>query len=77
MVGSINTARLRNLLDIEDRFEILLVLALGVPSEKVVIDLMPADGNYDYWRDESDVHHVPKRSLEEVIVKEYTSVKEG
>ena len=38
--------------------------------EKDLIDIedLPANGNIDYYRDEASVHHVPKRSLDELIV---------
>jgi len=44
-------------------------LALGKPAEKVVIDPLPDDGNTRYYRDEEGVHHVPKRSLDDLILK--------
>lgn len=68
MVGSIQRDRLRELLDIPERYEILLVLALGKPAETVVIDTVGEDGDIKYWRDENDVHHVPKRTLDELIL---------
>lgn len=68
MIGSVDRTRLRELLAIPDRFEILLVLALGKPAETVVIEPLPPDGNVDYWRDSAGVHHVPKRSIDELIL---------
>ncbi|MGC9522316.1 MAG: nitroreductase family protein [Anaerolineae bacterium] len=68
MVGSIQRDRLRELLDIPERYEILLVLALGKPAETVVIDRVGEDGDIAYWRDQNDVHHVPKRTLDELIL---------
>ncbi|MGN0299703.1 MAG: nitroreductase family protein [Lachnospiraceae bacterium] len=53
-----------------ERYDISMVIALGVPVETVVIEPMPADGNFNYWRDEQQVHHVPKRSLAELILDE-------
>ncbi|MBC8509091.1 MAG: nitroreductase family protein [Chloroflexi bacterium] len=47
---------------------ILLVLALGKPKETVAIDPLVPDGDIKYWRDENEIHHVPKRSLDELIV---------
>ena len=47
---------------------ILLVLALGKPAEKVVIEDLDPGGDVKYWRDENGIHHVPKRSLEELIL---------
>ena len=55
-------------LGLPDNLLILLVLALGKPKETVVIDPLPEDGDIKYWRDAEGVHHVPKRSLEELIV---------
>ncbi|MFC2027111.1 nitroreductase family protein [Chloroflexota bacterium] len=68
MVGSINHQKLRELFTIPERYEILLVLAIGKPAETVVIESIPPDGSVNYWRDEKSVHHVPKRSLEEIIL---------
>jgi len=68
MIGSIDRDGLRDTLRIPDRFEILLVLALGVPSETVVLEDMTSPDKTDYWRDENDVHHVPKRPLSELVV---------
>jgi len=42
---------------------------LGKPKEKIVIEPMTSAGNIKYWRDEQGVHHVPKRSLDEIIIK--------
>ena len=68
MIGSVNRERLRQDLDISDHFEILLVLALGKPKESVVLEEVGPDGNIKYWRDSDGVHHVPKRSLNDIIV---------
>jgi nitroreductase len=68
MIGSIDHAALRAVLDLPDHLEILLVVALGKPSETVVLE----DGSPDdraYWRDDSEVHHVPKRPLSELRVE--------
>ncbi|MDD5459822.1 MAG: nitroreductase family protein [Phycisphaerae bacterium] len=67
MVGSIKRDKLRKKLNIPDQYEILLVIAIGKPVEKIVID--PAkDGNIKYWRDANSIHHVPKRGLDELII---------
>ncbi len=71
ILGSINRDGLRGDLDIEERFQILLVLALGKPKETVKVEYIGPGGDIKYWRDESGVHHVPKRPLQEIIVKEY------
>lgn len=67
-IASIEKDLLRQALGIPEHLEILLVIALGKPRETVVIDPVGPDGDIEYWRDEEGVHHVPKRSLDEIIV---------
>jgi len=71
IIATIKRKQLAEVLGLEERFEILLVLALGVPSEKVDIEPLPSDGKIEYWRTSDGTHHVPKRSLDELIVGRY------
>lgn len=52
------------------KFELKLVMAFGIPAEEQVLEPVSAspDGSLDYWRDEAQVHHVPKRALEDILV---------
>jgi len=68
IIASIKKDALRKSLSIPEHYEILLVLALGVPKEKIEIEAVGPDGGIKYWRDEDGTHHVPKRSLDEIIV---------
>ena len=65
--ASINRSKLKELLKLEEYFEILLVIALGKPKEIVVIDEVKND-DIKYYRDENQVHHVPKRAIDELII---------
>jgi len=67
IIGSVNGAVLRQALKIPEKYAIVQVIALGKPAETVMIEPM-ADGDVRYWRDPQGVHHVPKRSLEEIII---------
>ena len=67
IIASVKREALSTLLGLPHTLKILHVLALGKPKEKVVIDTV-RNGDIRYWRDEHQVHHVPKRGLEEVIV---------
>ena len=68
ILGSIQRDRLRELLKIPPSLDILLVIALGRPQETVVLEEVGSDGGIKYWRDEHEVHHVPKRRLEDIII---------
>ncbi len=69
ILHSINREKLRAELEIDSKYEIKLVLAIGKPVEQVVLDEIGPDGDIKYWRDEQRVHHVPKRSLDEIILE--------
>lgn len=69
-IGSFSPG-IRKILDIPPEFELLLVIALGKPVEQVVIDDCPRGGDIRYWRDVQSIHHVPKRSLEEILIKRF------
>lgn len=68
MIGSIQKEDLRRELAIPSQFEILLVLAIGKPKETVKIEDIGSEGDVKYWRDPKGIHHVPKRSLAEIII---------
>ncbi|MGC9361268.1 MAG: nitroreductase family protein [Anaerolineae bacterium] len=68
IIGSIQRDELAQELNLPDHLEILLVIALGVPAETVVLEDLGPDRDIQYYRDDQGVHHVPKRSLEEVII---------
>jgi len=69
IIASVQREGLREALKISPRYEILLVLALGKPKETVVIDSVAPSGDIRYWRDSQGVHHVPKRSLDDIILE--------
>lgn len=72
IIGSVHKPKLRTLLNLPENLEIIQVVALGYPAEKVVIEDMK-DGDFKYWRDKDGVHHVPKRPLEELIIDSKTT----
>lgn len=54
---------------VSSRYLPLLVLALGAPAETVVLENSEdAPDGVPYWRSAGDIHHVPKRSLDSIII---------
>jgi Nitroreductase len=68
IIHSVNRNKLRQLLDLSEQYDILYVVALGKPKETVVLE-ETQNGEIKYWRDENQVHHVPKRALDEIILE--------
>lgn len=68
MIASVRRQELHQALNLPDELEIVLVIALGKPVETVVLEDLPTDGSIRYYRDAQQVHHVPKRSLQDLIV---------
>lgn len=71
ILASVNRDELRKDLSIDDKLEILLVLALGRPSEEVKLEYIESGESIKYWRDKNGVHRVPKRPLEEIIIQKH------
>jgi len=68
MIGSIDRKALGAALHIAPRHKILLVVALGKPRERAVVEEVGPRGDIKYWRDENGVHHVPKRARDEIVI---------
>ncbi len=68
MVKSFKRESLRELLELDQTMELVLVIALGKPAEKCVIEDFDSEKGIEYYRDDAGVHHVPKRKLEDLIL---------
>ncbi len=68
MIGSFNAAGIKEALDLPDNLAPQLVVALGEPAETVVLTDVGEDGSTKYYRDENNVHYVPKRALEDIVI---------
>ncbi len=64
-IGSIDRAKLMEILNVPSGYEIALVVALGYPNESPVEEEF--SGSIKYWQDESNVLHVPKRELGDIL----------
>jgi nitroreductase len=69
IIGTVNKPKVAEIIGLPENMEIVWLIALGKPAETCVIEEVK-DENIKYWRDAEGVHHVPKRSLDEIVVKE-------
>ncbi|MEX0980464.1 MAG: nitroreductase family protein [Bacteroidales bacterium] len=67
IIASVKKEFLARALQLPEHLAIIQVIALGKPAEEVVIEEMK-NGDIKYWRSEDQVHHVPKRLLNDLIV---------
>ncbi|MFX0037372.1 MAG: nitroreductase family protein [Candidatus Hermodarchaeota archaeon] len=66
-MGNINAKRIRELLNIPEYYDIKHVISLGYPDEESVME--PYEDSFRYWKDNKGQMHVPKRSLNDIILK--------
>ena len=68
MIGNFSAQAVHDALGLEEAIHPLLIVAIGKPDETVVLT-DAAEGRTAYYRDAQDRHYVPKRSLEELVIK--------
>ena len=68
MIGSFGAGSLKTELNLPDNLAPLLVVAVGEPAETVELVEIGQGESTNYYRDEKDVHYVPKRRLEDIVV---------
>lgn len=68
MIGNFNAGEVKEKLGLPENIAPMLVVALGKPAETVILEEIGPDGSTKYYRDDQDRHHVPKRSLNEIIL---------
>ena len=71
MVGMIRRDKMMETLKIPPHYQILLVIAIGKPAEEVKMEGLRDDGTTAFYWDDQGVFHVPKRSLDDIIIASY------
>lgn len=69
IIRTVNRYEIQKHFNLAENLEIILVIALGKPDQIVKLTEFDKIGNIEYFEDENKVHFVPKRSLDEVIIK--------
>lgn len=68
MIGNFKAEEIREALALPAHLHPMLVIALGKPAETVILTEVGDNGETAYYRDENDVHYVPKRKLEDLLI---------
>jgi nitroreductase len=71
MIGNIKKKALHDLIGMPDGLEAVLVIALGKPMDRIVIESVSDSKSIKYYHTEDGVHHVPKRNLQELLLEIY------
>ena len=77
MIGNFNPERVAKAFDLPEHIIPMLVVALGKPDEQIVLTEIEDGESVQYYRDEQDVHYVPKRKLEDIILYPNTPERNG
>ncbi len=67
IIGSAVPETVSEILSLPSHLVPVLILGLGIPNETVVLT-EAVSGNVRYYRDEENIHYVPKRPLDEIII---------
>jgi len=65
VITGIDRGKLRQVLNVADKYEIAMLLALGYPDEQPIVEV--AIDSVKRWVDKKGVRHIPKRRLKDII----------
>ncbi len=65
VMTGIDRGKLRQVLNIADKYEIAMMLALGYPDESPLVEV--ATDSIKRWVDKKGVRHIPKRKLQDIM----------
>lgn len=70
IIKSFNAGKIKEVLGLKEHLFPLYIVAIGKPVEEVIIEDLKGMGeeNIKYYRTPDRIHHVPKRTLDELII---------
>ena len=68
MIGNFTPDEVKEALNFAENLTPMLIIALGKPAEEIVIKEIDNGESTKYYRDENDVHYVPKRKLKDILI---------
>ena len=69
IIRTVNRYAVKKHFNLAEGIEVVMVLALGYPNQKIVLAEIEHDGSIEYYEDKEGTHYVPKRKLEDIILK--------
>lgn len=69
MIGNFSPEQVCEALSLPRHLKPVLILALGKPDEQIILTDARAGESINYYRDENDIHYVPKRTLNELLIQ--------
>jgi len=67
MIGAFNPQGIKNVLNLAENLAPVLVIAVGSPIEDIILTDCE-NGDVTYYRGDNNLHYVPKRTLEEIVL---------
>lgn len=67
IIRTVDREKLNTYYQLPENLKIIQVIAIGVPMQEIQLVDMPAGGQSNYY-EIGNIHYVPKRSLQEIIV---------
>ena len=68
-MAAIDYKRIRELFEIPEDYDLKQVISIGYPDEESIME--PYKDSFSYWKDSDGKMHVPKRELDDIILKIY------
>lgn len=68
MIGNYNAGKVKEALALDEKYAPMLIVAIGEPAEEIVLKEVEPWESMAYYRDENDVHYVPKRKLKDIVI---------
>ena len=67
MIGAFKKNNISQYFEIEDPHSVKLVIAIGKPVQEIILEDIK-DNDHKYYLDGNNLHHVPKRTINELIL---------
>ena len=68
LLGSFDQEKLNEILKISENLTPMIIIAVGKSIEKCIIENICICNSTAYYNDSKGIHHVPKRSLSEILI---------